>query len=174
MVTPFAEDRRTGVIVMHLDITQQTRAAIERTTMEAALFAEKERAQVTLNSIGDAVVCTDISGNLTFFNAVAENLAGWPWHEAAGRPMGDVLRILNDTSRETIPDPMAMAIRLNLSANLPPNCILVRRDGSEIPIEDSVAPIHDREGEPIGAVMVFRDVSADPRDGAGDRACGTA
>jgi diguanylate cyclase (GGDEF)-like protein/PAS domain S-box-containing protein len=135
------------------------RDSARRELAEEALFAEKERAQVTLNSIGDAVVCTDISGNLTFFNAVAENLTGWPWREAAGRPMGDILRILNGASRETIPDPMALAIELNLSANLPANCVLVRRDGSEIPIEDSVAPIHDREGEPIGAVMVFRDVS---------------
>ena len=97
MVTPFAEDRRTGVIVMHLDITQQTRAAIERTTMEAALFAERERAHVTLNSIGDAVVCVDISGNITFLNQVAENMTGWPLQKAAGRPMADVLLMLNST-----------------------------------------------------------------------------
>ena len=131
----------------------------ELSATNKALFAEKERAQVTLNSIGDAVVCTDISGNLTFFNAVAEDLAGWSWREAAGHPMVDVVRILDGASREPIPDPMALAIELNRSANLPENCILLRRDGSEIPIEDSVAPIHDRDGTPIGAVMVFRDVS---------------
>jgi diguanylate cyclase (GGDEF)-like protein/PAS domain S-box-containing protein len=135
------------------------RDGARRRLAEEALFAEKERAQVTLSSIGDAVACTDITGNLTFLNAVAENLTGWSSQEAAGRPLADILQILDGATRETIPDPMAAAVRLNRSANLPANCILVRRDGSEIPVEDSVAPIHDREGKATGAVMVFRDVS---------------
>ena len=78
------------------------RYAIERKIMEEALFAEKERAQVTLNSIGDAVVCTDISGNITFLNLVAEKMTGWSRQEAAGRPMTEVFRILDATNRETI------------------------------------------------------------------------
>ena len=86
------------------------RYAIERKIMEEALFVEKERAQVTLNCIGDAVVCTDISGNITFLNVVAERMTGWSWQEAAGRPMADVFRILDATSRETIPNPMEMAV----------------------------------------------------------------
>ena len=137
----------------------ERRARNMRERAEEALFAEKERAQVTLNSIGDGVVCTDLAGNLTFMNAVAETLTGWPWHEAAGRPMADVLQILNSVSREAIPDPMAKAIAQNQNDTLPPNCILVRRDAIEIPIEDSVAPIRDRKGKPIGVVMVFRDVT---------------
>ena len=136
------------------------RYAIERKIMEEALFVEKERAQVTLNCIGDAVVCTDIAGNITFLNVVAEKMTGWSWQEAAGRPMAEVLRILDATSRETIPNPMAMAVGQDRAVHLPSNCILVRRDGLEIPIEDSVAPIHDREGQATGAVIVFRDVSA--------------
>jgi diguanylate cyclase (GGDEF)-like protein/PAS domain S-box-containing protein len=131
-----------------------------RRRAEDALFAEKERAEVTLNSIGDAVVCTDAQGNLTFLNKVAESLTGWSRTEAAGRPMAEVMQIRDGTSRERIPDPTEMALRLNQSAHLPANCILVRRDGLDIPIEDSVAPIHDREGRPSGAVMVFRDVTA--------------
>jgi CheY-like chemotaxis protein len=79
------------------------RHAIERKVMEEALFVEKERAQVTLNSIGDAVVCTDISGNITFLNLVAEKMTGWPWQEALGRPMGEVFRILDAVTRETTP-----------------------------------------------------------------------
>ena len=136
------------------------RYAIERKTMEEALFVEKERAQVTLNCIGDAVVCTDISGNITFLNVVAEKMTGWSWQEAAGRPMAEVFRILDATSRETIPNPMEMAVGQDRTVHLPSNCILIRRDGFEIPIEDSVAPIHDREGQATGAVIVFRDVSA--------------
>ena len=135
------------------------RHAIERKVMEEALFVEKERAQVTLNSIGDAVVCTDISGNITFLNLVAEKMTGWPWQEALGRPMGEVFRILDAVTRETTPNPIDRAVGLNRTVHLQENCVLVRRDGSDTPIEDSVAPIHDREGKATGAVIVFRDVS---------------
>ena len=136
------------------------RYAMERKFMEEALFVEKERAQVTLNCIGDAVVCTDISGNLTFLNLVAEKMTGWPRQQAAGRPMAEVFRILDAKSRQTIPNPMEMAVGQNRTVHLPANCILIHRDGFEIPIEDSVSPIHDREGQATGAVIVFRDVSA--------------
>ena len=135
------------------------RHAIERKVMEEALFVEKERAQVTLNSIGDAVVCTDISGNITFLNLVAEKMTGWRWQEALGRPMGEVFRILDAVTRETTPNPIDRAVGLNRTVHLQENCVLVRRDGSDTPIEDSVAPIHDREGKATGAVIVFRDVS---------------
>jgi len=127
---------------------------------EEALFVEKERAQVTLNCIGDAVVCTDISGNITFLNPVAEKMTGWSCQQAAGRPMAEVIRILDATNRKTTPNPMEMAVGQNRTMHLSSNCILIRRDGFEIPIEDSVAPIHDREGQATGAVIVFRDVSA--------------
>jgi diguanylate cyclase (GGDEF)-like protein/PAS domain S-box-containing protein len=136
------------------------RYAIERKIMEEALFAEKECAQVTLNCIGDAVICTDISGNITFLNLVAEKVTGWSRQEAVSLPVVEVLRILDATSRETAPNPMDMAVRQDRTVHLPSNCILIRRDGFEIPIEDSVAPIHDREGQITGAVIVFRDISA--------------
>jgi PAS domain S-box-containing protein len=136
------------------------RHAIDRKFMEEALFEQKERAQVTLNSIGDAVICTDIEGNITFLNVVAETMTGWPRQEAAGRPVAEVLQIRDATTGQTIPNPMAMAIAHGRTVNLPPNCILVRRDGHEIAIEDSVAPIHDRAGHATGAVIVFRDGSA--------------
>jgi diguanylate cyclase (GGDEF)-like protein/PAS domain S-box-containing protein len=136
------------------------RYAVERKMMEDALFVEKERAEVTLNCIGDAVVCTDTTGNITFLNLVAEKMTGWARHEATGRTMADVCQILDVTSRETIPNPMEMAVGENRTIHLPPNCILVRRDGFETPIEDCASPIHDREGLATGAVVVFRDVSA--------------
>jgi diguanylate cyclase (GGDEF)-like protein/PAS domain S-box-containing protein len=136
------------------------RYAIERKIMEEALYVEKERAQVTLNSIGDAVICTDIKGNITFLNLVAEKMTGWSREEAAIRPMSEVFRILDISSRETTPNPMELAVVQNRIVHLPSNCILIRRDGFEVPIEDSVAPIHNREGQATGAVIVFRDVSA--------------
>lgn len=136
------------------------RYAVERKSMEEALFLEKERAQVTLNCIGDAVVCTDISGNITFLNVIAEKMTGWSPPEAAGRPLGEVVIILDATSREAIPNPLEMIAGQEQAGHLPPNCILIHRDGSEIPIEDSVAPIRDRQGQATGAVIVFRDVSA--------------
>jgi diguanylate cyclase (GGDEF)-like protein/PAS domain S-box-containing protein len=136
------------------------RYAVERKTMEEALFVEKERAQVTLNCIGDAVICTDITGNINFLNLVAEKMTGWTRQEAAGRPMAEVFRILDASSHETTPDPMQMAVEQNRTVHIPANCVLIRRDGFETPIEDSVAPIHDREGQAMGAVIVFRDVSA--------------
>jgi diguanylate cyclase (GGDEF)-like protein/PAS domain S-box-containing protein len=148
-----------GHIEPHM-LLRALRYAVERKIMEEALFVEKERAQVTLNSIGDAVICTDISGKITFLNMVAEKMTGWSRQEAAGRPMAEAFRILDATSRKTVPDPMEMAVGHDRTVHLPTNCILIRRDGFEIPIEDSVAPIHDREGQATGAVIVFRDVSA--------------
>jgi len=148
-----------GHIEPHM-LLRALRYAVERKIMEEALFVEKERAQVTLNCIGDAVICTDIQGNITFLNLVAERMTGWGRQEAAGRPMAEVFRILDAATRDTIPNPMEMAVGHDRTVHLPLNCILVRRDGVEIPIEDSVAPIHDREGLATGAVIVFRDVSA--------------
>jgi diguanylate cyclase (GGDEF)-like protein/PAS domain S-box-containing protein len=140
-------------------LLRSLRYAIERKTMEEALFAEKERAQVTLNSIGDAVVCTNISGNITFLNPVAETMTGWLLTEAAGRPIGEVFRTLSATSTEPTETTAELAILQVRSVHLPPSCVLIRRDGLEIPIEDTIAAIHDRQGKTIGAVIVFRDVS---------------
>jgi diguanylate cyclase (GGDEF)-like protein/PAS domain S-box-containing protein len=140
-------------------LLRSLRYSIERKLMEEALFAEKERAQVTLNCIGDAVVCTDISGDITFLNPVAETMTGWPLSEAVGRPMTEVFRTLNSTSTEPTVTPADRAVLQIRSVHLPPSCILIRRDGLEIPIEDSIAAIHDRQGQAIGAVIVFRDVS---------------
>jgi len=134
--------------------------AVERKAMEEALFVEKERAQVTLNCIGDGVACTDSSGKITFLNLVAEKMTGWPRQEAASRPLAEVLQILDAATRAPIVNPLEIAVGCDRIEHPPTNSLLIRRDGLEIPIEDSVAPIHDREGKPTGAVIVFRDVSA--------------
>src|ERR1700680_3013751 len=139
-------------------LLRSLRHSVERKIMDDALFGEKERAQVTLNSIGDAVVCTDIVGNITFLNLVAEKMTGWSRQEAVDRPMAEVCRILDATTRKITPNPMDMAIVHNRTQDLPSNCILVRLDGFEIPIENSAAPIYDRQGQATGAVIVFRDI----------------
>jgi diguanylate cyclase (GGDEF)-like protein/PAS domain S-box-containing protein len=136
------------------------RYAVERKCVEEALFAEKERAELTLRCIGDAVACTDILGNITFLNVVAESMTGWSWREAACRNVAVVVRILDGSSHETIPNPMTTRAGQDRTLHLPSNCILVRRDGLEIPIEASVAPLRDRHGWAAGAVLVCRDVSA--------------
>lgn len=132
---------------------------IERAAFAEALFEERERAQVTLNSIGDAVVSTDVSGRVTYLNLVAEDLTGWSQHEAAGHPLEDVLQIIDGTTRQVMQNPTALTIRDDRVAALPPNCVLIRRDGVEAAIEDSTAPIHDSRGAVTGSVMVFHDVS---------------
>ena len=141
-------------------LLRAVRYSIERKAMEEALFAEKEHALVTLNSIGDAVVSTDIAGNITFLNLVAEIITGWPTKDAVGQPMNEVVRIVDAISRNQITDPMEQAIGLDRTVHLPSNSLLIRRDGFETPIDDAVSPIHDREGLATGAVIVFRDVSA--------------
>jgi diguanylate cyclase (GGDEF)-like protein/PAS domain S-box-containing protein len=133
---------------------------IDRKKAEDALFIEKERAQVTLNSIGDAVLCTDSSGNITYLNMVAEQMTGWLREEASGRPLADVFQIIDGVTRQPAQNPMDLAVAQNKTVGLTANCILIRRDGHESAIEDSAAPIHDRGGHGTGAVIVFHDVSA--------------
>jgi diguanylate cyclase (GGDEF)-like protein/PAS domain S-box-containing protein len=134
------------------------RYAVERKLMEDALFAEKERAEVTLNCIGDAVACSDVSGKVTFLNLVAQKTTGWSLADALGRSMSDVVAIVDAVSRKATKNPMERA-QQDAAIRVPTECILIRRDQSEVPIQDSVAPIRDREGRTTGAVIVFRDVS---------------
>jgi diguanylate cyclase (GGDEF)-like protein/PAS domain S-box-containing protein len=136
------------------------KSVIERKAAAEALYVEKERAEVTLNSIGDAVVSTDVDGNVTFLNLVAEEMTGWPREEAVGRPLEEVFRIIDEDTRKPSTNPMEQAVQHNKTVWMKSNRILIRRDGFELPIEDSAAPIHDRDGQVTGAVMVFHDVSA--------------
>jgi diguanylate cyclase (GGDEF)-like protein/PAS domain S-box-containing protein len=132
---------------------------LERSANAEALFLERERAQVTLASIGDAVISTDVAGNITYLNPVAESMTGWSRQEASGRPLQEVLQLIDGDSREPALNPLAMAILHDKTVGLGANCVLIRRDGYESAIEDTAAPIHDRRGQVIGAVIVFHDVS---------------
>ena len=135
------------------------KTAAENAVITDALYNEKERAQVTLNSIGDAVICTDIDGRVSFLNRAAERLTRWTSTDAAGRLVEEVFHIVEVETREVIPNCMALAAEENVVAGHPPSCILIQRDGAEVHIEDTCAPIHDRAGRLTGAVMVFNDVS---------------
>ena len=146
----------------HLDNDSFVRAIrnmAERKAAEEMLFTEKERAQVTLNSIGDAVLSTDLEGKVTYLNVVAEKITGWTREEAAGKDIDEVFRIIDGSTREPCANPLRTAIQKNRTVGLTPNCILIRRDGAEFAIDDSAAPIHDQHGLATGAVIVFHDVS---------------
>jgi diguanylate cyclase (GGDEF)-like protein/PAS domain S-box-containing protein len=141
------------------ELLRTLRNAMALKVAEDHLFIENERAQVILDSIGDAVICADIAGKITSINPTAELLTGWSVRDAVGRPMAEVFRIVDAVTRETVPNPMGKVVRQNRSENCSLNCILIRRDGQECFIEDSAGPIHDRGGEVIGSVITFRDVS---------------
>jgi PAS domain S-box-containing protein len=134
---------------------KMTRDITERREAQEALFLEKERAQITLNSIGDAVISTDISGNVVFLNPVAEEMTGWSQQDATGRPITEVFQLIDANSREISLDPMGMGVGQNRTSSLPSNCVLIRRDGAEVPIENSISPIRDREGRITGGSLYF-------------------
>ncbi len=127
---------------------------------EAALAAEKEQLTVTLRSIGDAVVTTDTSSTIVLLNKAAEELTGWAQEEAAGRPFGDIFRIIDERSGQAQGDPVSDILRAEGAAALPPNTVLVARGGQVRFIAGSGAPIRDQSGRGLGVVLVFRDVTA--------------
>jgi PAS domain S-box-containing protein len=114
---------------------------------------------VTLRSIGDGVVATDVEGRVTFLNGVAERLTGWSDAEARGQPLETVFRIVNEGTRLTVESPVTRALREGRIVGLANHTLLLARDGTERPIADSAAPILDPEGRSVGCVLVFRDVS---------------
>ncbi len=151
--------RSLGLVQTVEDITGRKSAEQVLLAAEEALFEEKERAQVTLNSIGDAVLTTDLHGNVSYLNLVAETMTGWSREDAFGRPLIEVFRIVDGTTREAVENPAQRAIEEDKTVGLARNSVLIRRDGFESAIEDSSAPIHNRDGRVVGAVLVFHDVS---------------
>jgi PAS domain S-box-containing protein len=130
----------------------------ERAREQAAAAAEREWLRVTLASIGDAVIATDTAGRVTFMNPVAEALTGWTQAEAAGQPASDVFRIVNERTRASVASPIERVLREGNIVGLANHTLLLARDGSEIPIDDSGAPIRDETGQTLGVVLVFRDI----------------
>lgn len=130
-----------------------------RVALERALQEQNEYLHVTLTSIGDGVIVTDESGRVTMMNAVAEKLTGWSTVSAAGVPLEQVFHIVNEETREPIESPALRALRDGKVVGLANHTLLIARDGTERPIDDNAAPILSKEGESIGAVLVFRDVT---------------
>jgi len=141
------------------DVTERKSEESLLQDVQERLFEEKERAQVTLNSIGDGVLSTDRAGNITYLNRVAEEMTGWRWEDAGGRPLGEVFNVIDGTTRKAAQNLAELAVLKNESVSLEIPSVLVRRDGIESEIEDSAAPIHDRNGRVLGAVLIFHDVS---------------
>jgi diguanylate cyclase (GGDEF)-like protein/PAS domain S-box-containing protein len=149
-----------GHIVAHegtiTDITERKRA-------ETRVFEEKERAQVTLQSIGDGVITTDADGKIDYINPVAQDLTGWDLRSARGRPVTEIMMIVNEHTRASCENPVVRCLKEGRTITLPDNSVLITKNGEEVPIQDSAAPIRDRIGNVIGSVMVFHDVSRESR-----------
>jgi PAS domain S-box-containing protein len=120
---------------------------------------DRERLRVTLSSIGDAVITTDADGRVTMLNAIAEQMTGWKMGEAVGRLLPEVFHILNEYSRQVVENPVAKVFASGRIVGLANHTVLIAKDGTEKPIDDSAAPIRDRHGELVGCVLVFRDVT---------------
>lgn len=134
-----------------------------RKRAEQAMFAEKERAQVTLQSIGEAVITTDRDGRIDYMNPVAEQLSGWRSDEARGERLGTVLRLRDQRTHRELENPLVRCLREGQLVHFAEHSVLQNRLGKEIEIEDSAAPIRDRNAEIVGAVVVFRDVTKERR-----------
>ena len=134
-----------------------------RKQAEVQLFEEKEKAQVTLESIGDAVITADAEGRVEYLNPVAEQLTGWDSAEAAGRPVGEVIHLVGESSRLPLENPIVRCLREGRMVEMDEQSLLINRRGIEISIQDSAAPIRDRGGRLVGVVMVFHDVSQERR-----------
>ena len=149
-----------GTIVAHegtiTDITERKRA-------ETRIFEEKERAQVTLQSIGDGVITTDAAGNVDYLNPVAQDLTGWDARTARGTHISKILMIVNEQTRAPVDNPVVRCLREGRVVSLAENSVLITKANEEIAIQDSAAPIRDRIGNIVGSVMVFHDISKESR-----------
>jgi len=123
----------------------------------------RELLRVTLASIGDGVITTDVDGRVTYMNAVAESLTGWTQAEATGQALDAVFRIVNEDTRLPVESPAARALRQGVVVGLANHTLLIQKDGRECPIDDSAAPITDERGKVSGCVLIFRDVTAQRR-----------
>ncbi|NJD76197.1 MAG: PAS domain S-box protein [Candidatus Methanoperedens sp.] len=163
-------DGLSSVYLVATDLTEQKRIQDElreaRDGLEirveertAELVKSEQRWATTLASIGDAVIATDAKGRITFMNAVSEALTGWKLADASTKPMTEVFNIINEYTRQKVDNPVARVLREGMIIGLANHTILIRKDGTELPIDDSGAPIKDVDGKTMGVVLVFRDIT---------------
>ena len=153
VMTDADDDRRTSTL------HNADAIILARRRAEDELAKERERLRITLASIGDAVISTDIDGRVTYLNGVAEALTGWSQADAVDRPLTEVFHIVHEHTRRVTENPALRALQEGKVVALANHTVLIARDGTERPIDDSAAPIRDESGAPVGAVLVFRDVS---------------
>jgi PAS domain S-box-containing protein len=146
------QDRMIGVVLVFRDVTEERKA-------EEAIAEQREWFETTLESIGDAVIATDVEGRVQFMNALAEHLTGWRLSDAAGHKCDDVFRIVNEDTRRTVESPVTRVLAEGTVVGLANHTVLISADGTERPIDDSGAPIRGRDGRIVGVVLVFRDVT---------------
>ena len=133
--------------------------ALYKRVMEQKLSESEQWLSTTLRSIGDAVIATDIKGFVKFMNPITEALTGWKQEEALGKPLTEILNLINEETREKAEDPVKNVTRKGHIVDLPENMILISKDGTELPVADTCAPIRDEKGNLIGVVLVFRDIT---------------
>jgi PAS domain S-box-containing protein len=146
-------------VAMAEEMGRRAGLAVDNARLYREAQQQRERLNVTLSSIGDAVIATDADGNITFINAVTAQISGWSEVEAIGQPLERVFYIINEQTREVVESPYTKVMREGQVVGLANHTLLVRRDGIEVPIDDSGAPIRDHEGQITGVVLVFRDVT---------------
>ncbi|HUX49571.1 MAG TPA: PAS domain S-box protein [Spirochaetia bacterium] len=149
----YEDDGSIGGIILYTELLNRHKEA------QREIARREEHLRITLHSIGDAVISTDARGRIESMNRVAEDLTGWPAHEAKGRPLEEIFSIVDIQSRTTVASPVAWVIRTGLPQELPEHAVLVSRNGCEYRIADRSTPMLDAEGHTVGAVLVFRDVT---------------
>ncbi|MDE2255326.1 MAG: EAL domain-containing protein [Betaproteobacteria bacterium] len=140
-------------------LTRERELAAAQQQLSEQLYQEKELAQITLASIGDAVITTDVSGRVTFLNPIAERLTGWASSLAVGRPVADILRLVHESTGEAVVNPVDVVLQTGKTVELANHTVLIARDGARSNIEDSAAPISTQDGTLQGCVLVFRDIT---------------
>ncbi|MCK5183681.1 MAG: PAS domain S-box protein, partial [Candidatus Heimdallarchaeota archaeon] len=131
----------------------------EKTKAAEELVRSRNEILITLDSIGDAVISTDSKGNIIFMNPVAEDLTGWKEEESVGKNIKEIFHIVNEETGDEVENPVTKVLKDGLIAGLANHTILIAKDGSRIPIDDSGAPIKDEEGNILGVVLIFRDIT---------------
>lgn len=160
-ISPSSHQSNGAFQLLNRKLEKQDTALRALASSQEQLQLERDKATVTLYSIGDAVITTDAGGRIERLNHIAAHLTGWQENEAVGQRLRDVFRIINEETREPAVDPVERCLREGRIVGLANHTLLVARDGTEYAIEDSAAPILQHGLEPLGAVLVFRDVTAE-------------